>query len=190
MVVLGTPETAQYDWADDEEAMVDAARPGYRQVAEMLRAEIAAGKYAPGTAIPGQQALAAELGADVAVVNRAVGELELEGLVRSAGQGRRTMVVGQRRFRAVVLFPWTAVPGFTPDAAALEGAVRAAAAGDPAVSAVTVGPRDDGSQGVAVSALVVAAHGGFAGHRLAELVREGAGDGWDLAGASVIARPA
>src|SRR5581483_7035515 len=126
--------------------MVDAARPGYRQVAETLRGRIASGEYAAGSFIPGQQLLATDLGADVVVVNRAVRQLEAEGLLQVAGHGRRTRVRRQRRFRAVVLFPASALPG-EPDLAALEGALRGAAASDGSVDGITVGPRDDSSEG-------------------------------------------
>lgn len=183
---LGITVTGLYDWAEagnNEGDPVEGARPGYRQVAATLRARISEGDYPPRSALPGQSVIANELGADIAVVNRAVDMLEAEGLVQRAGQGRRTTVAGQHRFRAEVAFPWGGAP-----AALLAPAVRKAADADPAVSGITTHIGED--ETVTVSALVVAAHGGFAGHRLAELVRSAAGDGWDLAGAAVSARPA
>lgn len=188
MAVLGTPEADLYDWPEADESegegLVASARPGYRQVADTLRARISEGHYPPRSALPGQSIIANELGADIAVVNRAVDMLEAEGLVRRAGQGRRTMIEERRRFRAEVAFP----EGGDAPAVLLAPAVRKAAEDDPAVSGVKT--HIDGDGAVTVSALVVAAHGGLAGNRLAELVRSAALDGWDVAAASVSARPA
>lgn len=180
-----------YDYPEGIDVMeggqVSAARPGYRQVAAELREKILSGEIPPGASLSSNPVLAAELGdpdrpLSTATVNAAVAQLAVEGLVR-VEHGRPTTVVGQRAFRAEVSFPMGDAP-----AALLAPAVRKAADADPAVSGITTHVGEDGT--VTVSALVIAAHGGFAGHRLAELIRSVAGDGWDLAGASVSARPA
>lgn len=59
----------------------DRVSVGYRDLADRLRADIAAGVYEPGTTLPKQDDLAAEHGVNVKTVRQAVAELEAEGLV-------------------------------------------------------------------------------------------------------------
>ncbi len=55
--------------------------PAYSAIAARLQAEIAAGVYQPGTALPTQRDLAAELGVNVSTILRAYQELQARGLV-------------------------------------------------------------------------------------------------------------
>jgi GntR family transcriptional regulator len=57
--------------------------PRYVQIADQLRAAIAAGVYRPGEALPSVRALAFELVVNPNTVQRAFDELEREGLVYS-----------------------------------------------------------------------------------------------------------
>lgn len=62
--------------------------PKYRRIAEDLRAEIEAGRYAPGDRLPSLAELIAGSGASLGTVLKAIATLESEGLVRSVrGQG-------------------------------------------------------------------------------------------------------
>jgi DNA-binding transcriptional regulator YhcF (GntR family) len=164
---------------------VNAARPGYRQVAASLREQILGGTLEPGDALPGQIQLARDLGADVAVVNRAVGLLEQEGLV-VVGHGRRTVVRARRGYRVTVTVPAAVQPG--PDEYERMAAALAAAVGaEPSASesAVTV------TEEKAVFSLVVEApdeaRAGLVAYHLAEAA---CGDGWHLDQASGTQEPA
>lgn len=55
--------------------------PRYRELAESLRERIAAGEFAIGSSLPGEQALAAEYGVTRTVVRNALHRLEQRGLV-------------------------------------------------------------------------------------------------------------
>lgn len=70
---------------------LEEPRAKYRQVADLLRAAIKAGEYAPGSALPSQPKLAAKYDITQSSVSKAVAILEQEGLVRT-GQGRPTFV--------------------------------------------------------------------------------------------------
>jgi hypothetical protein len=203
MAVLGTPGADLYDWPeDDSEAggLVDNARPGYRQVAAELRARIASGTYLPGTALPRQGLLAAELGADVAVVNRAVNALAAEGAVR-VEHGKQTVVLEQRRWRAVITVRWTGDP-LGASKAALDGAVSAitaAAGADPAIAALGTsyiaipGTHDIPARpALAAEMTVLASDVALAVGRAWVIVRDAlrGHDGWDLAEPVASARPA
>lgn len=67
----------------------DAVHP--TGIADALRAKISAGEYPEGSKLPGEIALAEQLGASRSTVRRAVAELGREGLV-SAARGRGTFV--------------------------------------------------------------------------------------------------
>ena len=56
--------------------------PGYRAIADQLRARIEGGQYAPGTRLPSEDALAAEAGVSRQTVNKALLQLRAEGLIR------------------------------------------------------------------------------------------------------------
>jgi hypothetical protein len=208
MAVLGVLKADLYDWAeagtDEGDALVDGERSGYRQVAAVLRARILgadpAKHYPPGSAIPGNGALAEELNADIAVVNRAVGELDREGLVEVTGRGRRTIVRGQRRWRVTVTVRWPgdpAVPFGVIDSAT--SALATAAGADAAVSGLSASyalispvPDAPGGPALVTAMTVLAADVGIAGVRAWGLVRDAlrGQDGWDLDEPSASARPA
>lgn len=62
--------------------------PSYRQLADRLRAAIAAGEYPKDTAIPSLRTLQQETGLAMATVQHAIRVLEEEGLVvRVSGRG-------------------------------------------------------------------------------------------------------
>jgi len=69
----------------------DDARPPYVQVAAALRAEIAAGTFAPGEPLPAHRELVDHYGVSLGTVKRALGELQGAGLVVSR-QGQRAFV--------------------------------------------------------------------------------------------------
>ena len=68
--------------------------PIYLQIADGIRAAVAAGLYRPGEALPSLRALALEIQVNPNTVQRAYGELEREGLVYSR-RGRGLFVAEQ-----------------------------------------------------------------------------------------------
>lgn len=70
---------------------IETPQARYRQLADLLRAGIEQGEYAPGSALPAESELAARYGVDRRTVNRAVLSLRAEGLVRVI-RGRGTIV--------------------------------------------------------------------------------------------------
>lgn len=70
---------------------IEPPQSEYRQVARILREEIKSGVYAPGSVLPAEPELAARLGVTRGVVNKALGVLRSEGLVRPK-RGRGTTV--------------------------------------------------------------------------------------------------
>ena len=70
----------------------------------MLREQIISGKYPPSSSLSAQTKLAPELGADVAVVNRAVGQLEREGFVQ-VEHGKPTVILARRPYEATIEMP-------------------------------------------------------------------------------------
>ncbi|MET8703618.1 GntR family transcriptional regulator [Kitasatospora sp. NPDC004723] len=86
--------------------MSDSNIPKWQQLASKLRAQIADGTYPPGSKLPRQVDLAAELGWSDATVRRAYGDLAAEGLVtatRNAGTvvNRLPHLSGADRARSV-----------------------------------------------------------------------------------------
>jgi GntR family transcriptional regulator len=74
--------------------MIPTPKPRYEQIADLLRDRIADGTYRPGSALPGEPALAAELGVSRVTVNRALGLLRAMGRVqvhRGAGTFVRSL---------------------------------------------------------------------------------------------------
>ncbi len=63
-------------------AMIQAPKSQYEQIADLLRARIADGTYPPGSLLPSEPELSAELGLSRVTVNRAIGLLRAQGLVR------------------------------------------------------------------------------------------------------------
>ena len=76
-----------------ERQLIDkkSAVPVYLQIADVLRAQIAAGDYRPGDAIPTVAELSASLGVASMTVRQAIAQLSEEGIV-SREQGRGTFV--------------------------------------------------------------------------------------------------
>lgn len=70
---------------------VERSQSEYRQVADILRDRIKSGVYTPGTVLPKEDDLAAQLKVSRPVVNKALAMLRSEGLVRSQ-RGRGTTV--------------------------------------------------------------------------------------------------
>ncbi|MDR6759399.1 DNA-binding transcriptional MocR family regulator [Mycoplana sp. BE70] len=70
--------------------------PAYSAIATQLQAEIAAGIYAPGTALPTQRDLANQLGVNVSTILRAYQELQARGLV--TGRKRLGTIVAPLSF--------------------------------------------------------------------------------------------
>ena len=74
---------------------LDSPTPLGVQIAEALRAHIAAGTLAPGDELPPVRQLAADLGVNLNTVARAYRELEGQGLLTSV-RGRGTRVASSR----------------------------------------------------------------------------------------------
>jgi DNA-binding FadR family transcriptional regulator len=126
LTVLGTPATGLYDWTDagTEGELVSDARTAYGRAVAELRQRIADGR-----GLGAMTALARDLGADYAIVNRAFGQLAAEGLLL-VEHGKRTRVPDRRH--------WSVAFG-TPEVTTEEGSVvdarlQAAAAAQPMVS--------------------------------------------------------
>lgn len=66
-------------------------RPPYQQIAEVLRQDIATGKYVPGDLLPSARLLAEEFGVSKNTVNSAIALLRAEKLV-TGWQGKGTVV--------------------------------------------------------------------------------------------------
>jgi GntR family transcriptional regulator len=62
--------------------MIQAPKSQYEQIAELLRSRIADETYPPGSLLPSEPELSAELGVSRVTVNRAIGLLRAQGLVR------------------------------------------------------------------------------------------------------------
>ncbi len=61
----------------------DSSRPIYAQLAELLKSQIISGQYQPGDRLPSVRELASEAGVNPNTMQRALSELEREGLVHS-----------------------------------------------------------------------------------------------------------
>ncbi|HEY3333323.1 MAG TPA: GntR family transcriptional regulator [Capsulimonadaceae bacterium] len=77
-----------------------AARPAYREIADALRSQIAAGRLTPGTLLPSHRRMAAEHGVAIGTVQQAVNILVTEGvLVTEANRGLFVATSGVERSR-------------------------------------------------------------------------------------------
>lgn len=190
--LLCEQEADLYDWpVDGDEAgelLVDAARPGYRQVAATLRQKILSGELAPGMAIPANSQLAADFDVSMSLTNAAVTELAREGLVR-VEHGRPTVVLARHRYRTEVTARWMRGDVVPADAAdKISAALAIAETADPAV---TDGDLLASSDLLTVAMVVEAPDVAHAVARAFAVTRRVLrGDAWDLDGASVEARPA
>src|SRR3954452_20209453 len=61
---------------------VETPRPRFAQIADILRDRIQRGVHAPGSPLPSEPELAREFGVSRITINRAVGMLRSEGIVR------------------------------------------------------------------------------------------------------------
>lgn len=147
----------------------------WRQIADALTADIAAGRYAPGQQLPTETALAAHFSVNRHTVRRALATLAEGGLVR-ASQGRGTFVeeaplsypIGTRtRFSEIAagagreawgdLLAAATVPAPPEQAAAL-----ALAAGAPVLELHTIHRADDAPISTALTWLPLPRFAGFA----------------------------
>jgi GntR family transcriptional regulator len=83
---------------------ISPAAPGalYQQIVDAIKREVAAGRLAPGSALPSFRALAEELLVSLITVKRAYEELEREGIIyRRQGLGTFVTERGDDRTRAV-----------------------------------------------------------------------------------------
>src|SRR5262245_12285387 len=82
---------------------ISPASPGalYQQIVDAIKREVAAGRLAPGSALPSFRALAEELLVSLITVKRAYEELEREGIIyRRQGLGTFVSERGHDRTRA------------------------------------------------------------------------------------------
>ena len=70
---------------------LESPRPQYRQLADLIRAAIDRGEYAPGSLLPSEDELARRYNVSRPTVNRAMSILRSEGLIR-VERGRGTIV--------------------------------------------------------------------------------------------------
>src|SRR5262245_44792026 len=63
-------------------AMIQVPKSQYEQIADLLRARVADETYPPASLLPSEPELSAELGVSRVTVNRAIGLLRAQGLVR------------------------------------------------------------------------------------------------------------
>jgi hypothetical protein len=193
---LGINGYRQYDWRDagtprGRKRRVKLTEPvaRYEQVARLLRQRITRGDWLPGVTMPGAPTLAAEYGVTQSVAQRALETIVAWGYART-GAGRGTVVLARRRYRAEVPdIRWTGGDVVIPEKAftAAADAVAAAEETDPAVTDADLtgnGPL------LAISMDVEAANPARAGDIAWAIAEVACRGGWDLAGASVQARPA
>jgi DNA-binding GntR family transcriptional regulator len=191
--VLSLADPHLYDCPDGgttDGGLVDASRPGYRQVAAWLREKILSGELRPGAALPAHSALAAEHGVSQATISAAVGQLADEGLVR-VEHGRPTVVLARHSFRVAVEIA-RPEDDQTRDASAFASAVAASAVADQATSAVEASLVDD--RAVKVILIVTAPTPGKAAMIAESVVWSARGkwswDGFSAAWSIVTAGPA
>ena len=187
---VGSEVGGLYDCAEgfhdlEDDAVADA-RPGYRQVADTLRDRILSGHYPPGRPIDGQLKVSGELGADIAVVQRAYTLLDQEGFLRVGSQGVRTIVLDRRPYEATVTLPRRGEPRpGEPDE--LRAAATAAAEAFPVITEVRTAV--EGNRAT-VWVTAVTADPARAVLVAFEVARAAAGDRWDLAAAQTSSVPA
>ena len=73
----------------------DAGRPIYAQLAEVIRGRIISGTYQPGDRLPSVRDLADEAGVNPNTMQRALAELERQGLVHSVRTSGRFITIEQ-----------------------------------------------------------------------------------------------
>lgn len=152
-----------------------AGLAAWRQIADALEAEIAAGTLAQGAQLPTEAALAARFGVNRHTVRRALGAMAEQGLVR-ASQGRGTFVeaaplaypIGRRtRFSEIVTGagrePWGDLIAHGEVAANAEGAAMLdVPEGSPLLELLTVHRADGAPLSTARTWLPLPRFAGFA----------------------------
>ena len=74
---------------------LDSSRPIYLQIVERVSLDIVAGKYLPGDKLPSVRDLAAEAGVNPNTMQKALSELERNGLVHSLRTSGRFITEGK-----------------------------------------------------------------------------------------------
>ncbi|EWM50413.1 deoR-like helix-turn-helix domain protein [Bordetella holmesii 70147] len=78
--------------------MADSPLPLYHKVYLLIRQRLLAGGFAPQTALPGENALAAEYGVSRLTIRRSLEALEADGLIeRHQGRGHSQRCKAPRR---------------------------------------------------------------------------------------------
>lgn len=158
------------------------------ELARALREEILRGEYDEAGLVPSRMALK-ERGVSAETASVALRMLAAEGLIRLE-QGKRSVVLPVHRYEVTVKVPSEPrKPVKEAFRAKAERRARVQEDDDPAVSVTVVAP-DNGW--LRITLAVTAADSGRAAARAMAVAAYAcpAGDGWDLAGASVTARPA
>jgi hypothetical protein len=189
--VLPEMGTSRYHAGHDPrlaEALVnDREAASIAAIFREVRSAIYAGEYEAGDRLPTRAQLATLKGVSAESIGIVMRMLAAEGLV-SSEQGRGTFALSRRRFRVRVIIGTK--DGSRADPAAALAAIASAVEAEPAASAPEAGEGFRVSE-VAVSLLVET--GGLPQAvsltmaLIEEALRRG---GWDIAGASVTARPA
>ncbi len=151
----------------------------------MLREQILSGKYPPGSSLPAQTKLAPELRADVAVVNRAVGQLEREGFVQ-VEHGKPTIILARRPDEATIEMSRLGERS-ADELADLQAALSEAAAAVPAVTEARAAIADDRAR---IWMVVVTADPAKAVSVAFAIARTAVRDRWDLTAAQTWSLPA
>jgi len=151
----------------------------------MLREQIISGKYPPSSSLSAQTKRAPELGADVAVVNRAVGQLEREGFVQ-VEHGKPTVILARRPYEATIEMPRLGEPR-AGELAGLQAALSEAAAAGPAVTQTRAAIAGDRARIWMV--VVVTADPAKAVSVAFAIACAAAKDGWDSAAAQTWSLP-
>lgn len=79
---------------------LDSDRPIYAQILEVIQLRIIAGEYPPGEKIPSVRELAAEAGVNPNTMQKALAELEREGLVMALRTSGRIVTEDMEMIRA------------------------------------------------------------------------------------------
>lgn len=67
----------------------DSSKPIFRQICDRIKSDVASGKYAGGDKFPSVRELAVDIGVNPNTVQRALAELETEGILKTKrGDGR------------------------------------------------------------------------------------------------------
>lgn len=83
------------DWEMDNE------RPIYTQLVELMERAVVSGEFAPGERLPGVRELAAQAGVNPNTMQRALAQLENEGLAQSQRTSGRFVTEDEERIAAL-----------------------------------------------------------------------------------------